>query len=321
MLKELNDERLAAFIDAADEAARTETLESILVEMRPVVLRVLRHASSQLLHPQDLEDIESTVNVRLYRRLQLTRLYGDEAIRSLDEFVATLTYNAVYDFLRRRFPERSRLKSRLRYLFTHDRRLAMWPGEGGLLCGRAEWRDRSSGPHEAVTPESASSVMRNRNTPADAILAIFSAAKVPLPFEGLVDLAAELWAISDVERGGGGELASEAPPPLDDIESRQYLGTLWSEIRELRQPQRAALLLNLRDDDGTNALALLVSENITTLDEIAAALGMTPERLAALWNELPLGDSAIGELVGLSRQQVINLRKAARQRLARRMRR
>lgn len=321
-LKHLNDERLGAFIAAADEAARTETLESILVQMRPVVRRVLRHAGSQVLGTEDIEDIESAVNLRLFRRLELTRLYEDEAIRSLDEFVATLAYNAVYDFLRRRFPERTRLKSRLRYLFTHDQRLALWQSEGRFLCGLAEWRDRSStGPHDAVTPQSASSVMRNRNAPADAVLAIFAATRMPLPFEGMVDLAGELWGISDVERGDARELVSEAPPPLDGIESRQYLNALWVEIRELRPPQRAALLLNLRDDDGSNALAHFVSGQITTLDEIAAAAGLTRERLAAVWNDLPFGDSAIGELLGLTRQQVINLRKSARERLARRMQR
>jgi hypothetical protein len=321
-LKELNDERLGALIDTADDAARTETLESILVQMRPVVRRVLRHAGSQLLRAEDFEDIESAVNLRLYRRLELTRLYESEAIRSLNEFVATLTYNAVYDFLRRRFPERTRLKSRLRYLFTHEKRLALWQGERGLSCGRAEWRDRpATGPHEPVTPHNASSVMRNRNAPADAVLAIFAAVKVPLLFEDVVDLMAGLWGIADAERAGGAELVSEAPPPLDALESRQYLTSLWSEIRELRPPQRAALLLNLRDDDGSNALAHLVAAHIATLDDVAAAVGMTREELAAVWDRLPIDDSAIGTILYLTRQQVINLRKSARERLARRMQR
>lgn len=321
-LKDLNDERLGAFIDAADEAARTETLESILVQVRPVVRRVLRHAGSQVLRTEDLEDIESAVNLRLFRRLALTRLYESEAIRSLDEFVATLAYNVTYDFLRRRFPERTRLKSRLRYLFTHDRRLALWKGEGGLLCGRAEWRNRPlAGPHHAVMAERASSAMRNRNAPAEAVLAIFASARMPMPFESLVDLAGVLWGIADAEPGRVAELVSETRPPLDGIESRQYLEALWAEIRELRPPQRAALLLNLRDDDGANALAHLVSERITTLDEIAAATGLTLQQLAAVWNDLPIGDNAIGELLGLTRQQVINLRKSARERLARRMQR
>ena len=40
---------------------------------------------------------------------------------------------------------------------------------------------------------------------------------------------------------------------------------------------------------------------------------------AALWNDLPLEDTAISGLLGVTRQQVINLRKVARERLVRRI--
>jgi hypothetical protein len=40
--------------------------------------------------------------------------------------------------------------------------------------------------------------------------------------------------------------------------------------------------------------------------------------LSALWDQLPLDDLSIAARLGVTRQQVINLRKAARARLARR---
>jgi hypothetical protein len=43
------------------------------------------------------------------------------------------------------------------------------------------------------------------------------------------------------------------------------------------------------------------------------------EEFANLWNELPLEDASIASLLGVTRQQVINLRKSARERLTRRM--
>jgi len=46
---------------------------------------------------------------------------------------------------------------------------------------------------------------------------------------------------------------------------------------------------------------------------------MPVERLASLWNKLPLQDADIALLLGITRQQVINLRKSARERLARRV--
>ncbi len=40
---------------------------------------------------------------------------------------------------------------------------------------------------------------------------------------------------------------------------------------------------------------------------------------AELWNQLPLDDAAIAELLDLTRQHVVNLRKSARKRLTRRL--
>jgi hypothetical protein len=43
------------------------------------------------------------------------------------------------------------------------------------------------------------------------------------------------------------------------------------------------------------------------------------EDFAVLWNELPLPDNAVAARLGCTRQQVINLRMAARKRLAHRL--
>jgi hypothetical protein len=46
---------------------------------------------------------------------------------------------------------------------------------------------------------------------------------------------------------------------------------------------------------------------------------MPAQEFAKLWNNLPLEDTTIAQNLGVTRQQVINLRKSARERLARRM--
>ena len=103
------------------------------------------------------------------------------------------------------------------------------------------------------------------------------------------------------------------------FEQKQWLTRLWAEIRELPPFQRTALLLNLRSESSASALALLPASGVATLKDIAAALGMAVEEFAELWNRLPLDDRTIGERLGITRQQVINLRKSARERLGRRM--
>lgn len=117
-----------------------------------------------------------------------------------------------------------------------------------------------------------------------------------------------------------GRLPDPAPDAATALERRTYLALLWEEIRQLPPRQAAALILNLRDGQGRNAVALLPLTGIATLREIARTLDMPAERFAGIWNRLPLEDLAIAESLGITRQQVINLRKSARERLARRMR-
>jgi hypothetical protein len=104
-----------------------------------------------------------------------------------------------------------------------------------------------------------------------------------------------------------------------EVELRSELTKLWVEIRELPRTQRVALLLNLRDSQQRDALMLLPLTGVAGLPQVAGVLELPLGELAVLWNRLPLDDLSIGQLLGVSRQQVINLRKSARQRLARRM--
>lgn len=117
-----------------------------------------------------------------------------------------------------------------------------------------------------------------------------------------------------------GRLPDPAPDAATALERRTDLVRLWEEIRQLPSRQAAALILNLRDGQGRNAVALLPLTGIATMRDIARTLDMPAERFAEIWNRLPLEDAAIAESLGITRQQVINLRKSARERLARRTR-
>ena len=111
----------------------------------------------------------------------------------------------------------------------------------------------------------------------------------------------------------------EARNPAMQAENREFAQSLWLEVQELPPSQRVALLMNLRDVKGNNAVALLLLAGIATFNEIAQAMGISAERLSEIWNDLPLADNQIAEVLQVSRQQVINLRKSARERLQRRM--
>ena len=81
-----------------------------------------------------------------------------------------------------------------------------------------------------------------------------------------------------------------------------------------------ALLLNLKDATGRGCIGLFPASGIASIRHLAAAVEIGAEEFAALWNDLPLDDARIAQLLDLTRQQVINLRKSARERLTRRLR-
>ncbi|HYC93244.1 MAG TPA: hypothetical protein VEO54_28825 [Thermoanaerobaculia bacterium] len=316
----LNDPRLADLLRAEGEDAERE-IERLIATTRTVTQAILaRHVRAGThFRREDAQDVEAVIHLRLVQKLRALATSPAEAIRNFHAYAATLTYNAVNDHLRKQFPERARLKTRVRYAASHDPRLAMWVATEGLLCGLAEWRSR----HDAVTELPPRVIARlaglDREDTAGALLEIFAATGSPVLLEPVVDGLAEAWDVVDHATASLDQVPEGLlqPAPHDDV---HFMRALWKEIQELRPMQRKALLLNLRFSGETNVISLLVLARIARFDEIAAALELTRAELTVLWRALPMEDAAIAERFGLTRQQVINLRKSARERLARRLR-
>jgi hypothetical protein len=153
------------------------------------------------------------------------------------------------------------------------------------------------------------------------LTAIFKRVGAPVELEELVNAVADLQGIKDlppVTNPDDRETPSESANFAAEIEQRSYLQSLWSEIVQLPVSQRAALLLNLRDIQ-EGVIMLLPVTGVATIRQIAKAVAIPVEEFARLWNELPLDDAAVALRLGVTRQQVINLRKSARARLSRRM--
>ena len=159
--------------------------------------------------------------------------------------------------------------------------------------------------------------------------AIFNFAGGPVELDDLVSIVAALHGISertdsldavDEEgRRGYENLKDERADVGQQAVQRDHLRRVWEEICQLPAPQRVALLLNLKDDNGNCVTTLLPVAGVASVRQIAKVLEIPPEEFYRLWGDLPLDDATIANLLGLARQQVINLRKSARERLARRM--
>lgn len=329
------DPRLTRLRALSAEAARDELGRLLLEEASPVLWRTIRAQLGEL-PPADQEEIHGNALLGLTERLQAW-LAGEPEIEveNLRAYAAATAQNACRAHLRRRYPERTRLDNQLRYLLRHVPGLALWEGADGLRCGLDRWREQP--PAEAAggmrTPTATTLGLERSAGELELVellrrLLLWRGA--PWRFRELLATVAELRGVRDqqpLSLSGDGEgdsgidLAEERPDAERQLADRQYLLLLWREVVLLPRGQRVALLLNLRDPSGRDLLALLPVSGVASRGEVARQLELSDLELAGLWERLPLEDSAIASLLGLNQRQVINLRKSARERLGRRMRR
>lgn len=328
------DPDLLPLVEAPDEAQARAELER-LVERRalPLVREIVRSQLSRgALAEADREDVQAGALLRLSEQLwALRRPSPPEPIADLDGYVAVTAFNACHALLRQRFPELTRLRSRLRYLLTHDPALALWPGPARtLVCGLNQWRGQPAAAPEAASRQLGRWTGAHSGEFPGLVRALLRRIGAPCRFEELVDVLADVLGVSDAGRRVEPSPRDSAVDPLDGLADqapsaerrlgwRQYLERLWQEIGLLPPRQRMALLLNLRDEGGQGVIALFPLTGVASLPDLAGALEMPQDELFRLWGELPKEDQWIAERLGLTRRQVINLRKCARERLARRL--
>lgn len=311
-----NDPRLERLVREEGAGAESEIARVLMEEARPLVRQVISRyeKSGSLLTAEDAEDVAATVDIRLVEKLRAVTIDRRASIRDLHSYIATVAHNAVSDFLRTRFPEHTRLKKRLRYALTHDERFAMWPTAAGPACGLRAWAGRDD-VLEVIPP-----VMLSDGVVVDVFTELFREAGKPVLVNALVDVLADASGVR--ERLPMEDAADQVTPFDARLEDRDFARALWLEIRQLQPMQRKALLLNLRLGGAeVDALAVLLLSGISRFADIAAALEMTEPELAGIWNDLPYDDRRIAGMLGVTRQQVINVRRAARERLSRRFRR
>jgi DNA-directed RNA polymerase specialized sigma24 family protein len=307
-------------------------LESLLTGCaQPILNRVVRSRLGSLYTPADACELASEAMLELLGRLRSLREPGAAANLPFDALAAGVAANTVYRFYARRFPEHNRLRKRLRYVVETGRRFRLWLGSNGAsVCGLAAASAAEAGRiADAADVERCRERLRQRPIAAEPlaplVLEILRTLVRPIDLSRLTALVAEIAGLCEpswVSPSEGAEdipgmPADPAPSAAIRLELRQRLSRLWPEILLLPVRNRCALLLSARDPSGA-ALWLLVDLGVASFREAAGALEMAPEELAGLWNRLPLDDHEIAGRLGLGRQQVINLRSTARERLARR---
>jgi hypothetical protein len=325
-----SDLLLQQYISCLEDERAEEILEALLVQHAlPSIQTIVRRRFSfqGAAETQDVEDIVSEVMIELIGRVRAVRAgSASGTIEGFPGYAAVAAYHGCHEYLRRKYPNRYRLKTRLRYLLNHERRFAIWEdAQGDWWCGLRSWR-RVERPAQAAEPDDPRLATLPRGSatgpPAETVATVLERLGGPVELDRMVNIMAVLWDVTDAPAVplDTAEVESGAPDAGRQIDLRRWAVQLWQQIRELPHSQRIALLLNLRSPSSNGpALILLLFTGVASFRELAETLGMEAQQLAAIWNRLPLDDLQIADYLGVTRQQVINARKSARERLIRRM--
>jgi hypothetical protein len=350
------DPVLGPFLNAPLQSAEEhDALGVLIAEVTPVIEGVIHGKAGAVVAGIERKELFSEAVLQVIRKLQELKsgpprrstaatLRG--AIANFKGYVAVTAFHVVHAHFRRVHPERRRLRNRIRHVVRTSAPFALWQSPSGqFVCGRAGWagtaEEAAEGEMASIPPLSpALSVTWNdsvsRAQITRALDHVFDHARKPVELERLVEAVAELFRLpmtptqsTPIERAGKtafpriSKAASDRVDETASVESslvyRSALLEVWREVDLLPPRQRMALLLGLRDENGSAIVSLLILLRIATFDELAAAVELSPEELTAIWDQLPLPDMVISERLGLTRQQVINLRKSARERLGRRL--
>src|SRR5215204_1215584 len=146
------DALLLPFLQATDRKESESLLARLLsAHATPIIKSVIKNklgvslsaADGRFQNQEALEienDVVALIMVEL-NALQGTR--GRNVIGNFRSYVAVVTFHACSGFLRRKNPERRRLKSSLRHLLTTRPDFALWQGvEKDWLCGLKQWQGR-----------------------------------------------------------------------------------------------------------------------------------------------------------------------------------
>jgi hypothetical protein len=338
-----SDSMLAPFLAATSESTSDELLHAIIDEhAEPIIKKILRSKLrvplNELGTPQNQDALEIAGDLRATIVSTLRALRQDPnqtAIASFPDFVAIKTYSACIDYFREKHPQRWRLKSLLRRRLRQNPRFALWQAEDKRWY--ASFSEHCEAIAEAEEPDGFDSASHSTEEKLSAaqlksdefLSVLFERSGAPIGFDEVVRVAAEAWHIHDaptesIDTGGlerDNSFTSSEPRVDLALEQRLFFEQVWLEVCQLPVLQRAALLLNLRDARDGGVISFLPFLGVASKEELARLLEMPYEDFEKVWNELPLDDSRIAQMFGITRQQVINLRKTARERLVRRTRR
>jgi hypothetical protein len=333
-----NDAILHPYLTENDDACADEYVSQLMSEhtestIKDIVrskLRVSLFVNDGSHSNQEALDLVTEVQSSILERLRkLKRSSAPRPIGNFQAYVATMTFNACHQLLRQKYPKRLRLKNKLRYLLTHEPQFVLWEDrELEWLCTlkslQSKKRSADATPRLHSLREeriNTTEALTDRCALIDLLESVLERLDGPVSLDELVSVIGDQAQMREdvaVDDISAIPLRSD-PIIMTELEQRAELQRLWGELCQLPLRHRVALLLNLRDPQGGDSIAIFPLARVATIRQIAEVLEFDPEKFALVWNDLPWDDLKIANHLQLTRQQVINLRQSARARLARRL--
>jgi DNA-directed RNA polymerase specialized sigma24 family protein len=338
------DEVLHPYFLTDDESIAQNVLERLMVDhvestIQQAVRRKLGRTQSRSESgspERNLEDICSEARLNLLRSLRQLKDQPQKPIRNLRNYVYTIALQVCDKQLRAMNPGRWRLKNQIRYLLNHHHDFALWQDEDGItFAGKRPWKEQMLPKRSDFSKllENVGDLVSKKaflgksetEKLGNLANAIFENAGGPVEFDLLVLAMAKLTGVGDSGKIDTTQsmiletVADQKKGPSEQLELRMNMQKLWSEICVLPNRQRFTMIVGLQDESGRTLLPLLPLLQIATIPEIAEQIGYSEVELAEIWPQLPMDDLTISGILNITRQQVINLRKSARERLTRKM--
>src|SRR5579871_5067556 len=169
---------LRRYLDYSDDAKALCLLERLhsryaLPTIRKALARKSLDATSE-------EAITSLAIEHLVCRLEKARSSRQrDAVRHFTAYVTAIAYHAFGEYLDDKYPERRRLKQRIRYALRHEPKMANWHSlDGRTLCGRAEWQAQR---RAVLTGDRLDQLRRDPESVAAEALPEYTPSEAPLP--------------------------------------------------------------------------------------------------------------------------------------------
>lgn len=343
----INDSILRPFLMAKDAAESERQLTILLVEnaaprIKKIIMARLHSFFNNYEHHPDFEDLYSEVKTRLVRYLEELKINPTTRhCKDFRSYVATIAHNVCNDFLRQRYPARTRLYKQVRDLLTAHPDFAIWRNiveneKGDWLCGFASWQGRkvttraadwlqqfyenSDSSIEAVAQGTDIQLMELD----DLVAAIFNQIGESIYVDDVVSIIADIKGINDLPAisfdNDEDDFAHDLPDSklrIDRVlEMREPLKLFWESLCQLPDEEFKVYILYARDTAGEDLIALFLATKIVTESQIAQLLGISIKQFQDIWlGKLPLDNESIAKELGIKIERVYKLRCQAGKRL------